>query len=226
MPRLSQVSGRFVVAANGLMEGQQGQGSTLLLPNLTSVSNCTFRHLTDLQIPLLSQVGATLSLDETNLKTIQAPKLKSVGQTLGIVSNNHLTNVSFTELTTIGGALLIANNTELTNVNGFNQLEEIAGFLNMRGAFNNVSFPAVSSVQGGMSILSSSKDFDCSTLSQVKAAARGKTVVCQGMVKSAKPTSGDSSEDDPSGSSSSSAAATVVNHKGMIWVIIAILTMA
>ncbi|KAI8359463.1 hypothetical protein B0O80DRAFT_411365 [Mortierella sp. GBAus27b] len=186
MPHLTEVSGRLVVAANGLMEGQQGQGSTLLLPNLTSVSNCTFRHLTELQIPKLAQVGSSLSFDETNLKSIVAPHLKSVGQTLSIVSNNWLTNVSLAELTTIGGALLIANNTELTDISGFNQLKDISGVLNMRGAFNNVSLPAVSTVQGGMSVLSSSKDFDCSTLNKVKAAARGKTVVCQSMVKSAK----------------------------------------
>ncbi|KAK3805929.1 MAG: hypothetical protein J3Q66DRAFT_393276 [Benniella sp.] len=147
MPRLTEVSVRFVVAANGLMEGQQ-------------VTNCTFRHLTDLQIPQLSQVGASLAFDETNLQTILAPKLKAVGQTLSIVSNNWLMNLTFTELASIGGALLIANNTELTNVDGFKQLKDISGVLNMRGAFNNVSLPTVSTVQGGMSVLSSSKDVE------------------------------------------------------------------
>ncbi|KAK3805197.1 MAG: hypothetical protein J3Q66DRAFT_446092 [Benniella sp.] len=52
------------------------------LPKATDlgvITNCTFRHLTDLQIPQLSQVGASLAFDETNLQTILAPKLKAVG---------------------------------------------------------------------------------------------------------------------------------------------------
>ncbi|KAI8599417.1 hypothetical protein EDD21DRAFT_324452, partial [Dissophora ornata] len=165
MPSLTAVSGRLVIAANGLMEGK-GQGSSLHLPNLTSVSNCTFRHLTDLQVPSLSEVSSSLSFDETNLQTITVPQLKNVGQTLSIVSNNVLNNISFSELTSIGGALLIANNTQLTNVSGFDKLKDISGVLNMRGAFNNVSLPAVSTVQGGMSVQSSSNSFDCSTLSK------------------------------------------------------------
>ncbi|KAF9114274.1 hypothetical protein BGX27_011252 [Mortierella sp. AM989] len=218
MPALTSVAGRFIIAANGLMEGQ-GKGSTLLLPNLTSVSNCTLRHLTGLQITSLTDVSSSLSFDDTNLEAINVPKLKSVGQTLSIVSNNLLNNVSFAELTTIGGALLIANNTELTNVDGFNKLKDISGVLNMRGAFNNVSLPAVSTVQGGMSVMSSSSTFDCSTLSKVKAGARGKTA-CQAMVKSAKPTNADGSEKELS--SGSSAAAVAVASKEMLWAAVAV----
>ncbi|KAF9932196.1 hypothetical protein FBU30_008751 [Linnemannia zychae] len=192
IPSLNTVSGRLIIAANGLMEGH-GDGSSLHLSNLTSVSNCTLRHLTDLQLPSLSTVGSSISFDETNLKLISAPHLKTVGQTLSIVSNNLLSNISFSELTSIGGALLIANNTELTSVDGFALLKEISGVLNMRGDFSNVTFPSVSSIQGGMSVLSSSNDFDCSTLSKVKASARGKTV-CQAQVKSAKPTNSNSDE--------------------------------
>ncbi|KAF9210113.1 hypothetical protein BGZ49_005509 [Haplosporangium sp. Z 27] len=200
MPALKTVAGHLIIAANGLMDGQ-GKGSTLLLPNLTSVSNCTLRHLTELKLDSLSDVGASLSFDETNLEAISAPKLKFVGQTLSIVSNNLLNNVSFAELTNIGGALLIANNTELTNVDGFNKLKDISGVLNMRGAFNNVTFPALSTIQGGMSVMSSSSTFDCSTLSKIKAGARGKTH-CQAMVKSAKPTNADGTEIEQMSSSS------------------------
>ncbi|KAF9431592.1 hypothetical protein BGZ76_000099 [Entomortierella beljakovae] len=202
MPALTSVAGHLVIAANGLMEGQ-GMGSSLLLPNLTSVSNCTLRHLTELQIPSLTEVSSTLSFDETNLETISAPKLKSVGQTLSIVSNNLLNNITFSELTTVGGALLIANNTELLVVDGFAKLKDISGVLNMRGSFNNVSLPSVSTVQGGMSVMSSSNTFDCGTLSKVKAGARGKTQ-CQAMVKSAKPTNANDKEEGAEGSSAAS----------------------
>ncbi|KAF9357604.1 hypothetical protein BGX26_003448 [Mortierella sp. AD094] len=207
MPALTTVAGRLIITANGLMEGQ-GKGLTLLLPNLTSVSNCTLRHLTELQITSLSEVGSSISFDETNLRAINAPKLKSVGQTLSVVSNNLLSNVSFAELTTIGGALLIAN-------------KDISGVLNMRGAFNNVSLPSVSTVQGGMSVMSSSSTFDCSSLSKVKAGARGKTL-CQAMVKSARPTNADGSEKEES-SSSSSSAATAAN-KEIAWAAVAVLS--
>ncbi|KAF9428811.1 hypothetical protein BGZ94_000992 [Podila epigama] len=192
MPSLKTVSGRFIIAANGLLEGE-GDGSSLHLANLTTCSNCTFRHLHELQIPSLSVVAASLSFDENNLKNLNVPALKSVGQTLSIVSNNLLSDISFPELTLIGGALMIANNTQLTTVDGFKNLTEISGVLNMRGAFDNVSLPKVTSVQGGMSILSSSSDFDCSSLAKVKASARGKTVVCQAQVLSAKPTNADGS---------------------------------
>ncbi|KAF8943215.1 hypothetical protein BGZ47_005681 [Haplosporangium gracile] len=194
IPGLNAISGQLIVAANGLMEGK-GEGASLHLANLTTVSNCTLRHLTDLQLPSLAIVSSSLSFDETNLKLIQAPYLKTVGQTLSIISNNNLNNISFSELTSIGGALLIANNTLLTSVNGFGKLKDIAGVLNIRGDFSNISFPNVSSVQGGMSILSSSKDFDCSTLSKVKASARGK-IVCQAQVKSAKPTNSNDGDGD------------------------------
>ncbi|KAG0329011.1 hypothetical protein BGZ99_003641 [Dissophora globulifera] len=220
MPSLKAISGHLVIAANGLMEGQ-GKGASLHLPNLTSVSNCTLRHLTDLQVPSLTAVSSSLSFDETNLQTINVPLLKSVGQTLSIVSNNVLRNISFAELTSIGGALLIANNTELTDVSGFNKLKDISGVLNMRGAFNNVSLPAVTAVQGGMSVLSSSKDFDCSTLGKVKASARGKTV-CQAQVKAAKPTNADGSDID--GASVGSSATAVMNTMDKLWVAAAVLS--
>lgn len=86
----------------------------------------------------------------------------------------------------------------------------------------NVSFPAVSSVQGGMSILSSSKDFDCSTLSKVKASARGKTVVCQAQVKSAKPTNSNGDRDDASLNGSSSLMSTTT--QGAVWATVALLS--
>ncbi|KAG0362478.1 hypothetical protein BG005_005491 [Podila minutissima] len=191
MPSLKAVSGKLVIAANGLMEGQSN-GSSLLLSNLTACSNCTFRHLTELKVPSLSAVSASLSFDETSLEKLDVPALKTVGQTLSIVSNNVLSNISFAELTSIGGALLIANNTELTTIDGFQNLKDIAGVLNMRGAFNNISLPHVTNVEGGMSVLSSSNDFDCSTLAKVKARARGKTV-CRAKVVSAKPTNADGS---------------------------------
>ncbi|KAI9240855.1 MAG: hypothetical protein BYD32DRAFT_358922, partial [Podila humilis] len=165
MPSLKTVSGRLTIAANGLMEGQ-GHGSSLLLSNLTTCSNCTFRHLTEFQAPSLSTVSASLSFDETNLEKLEIPALKTVGQTLSIVSNNLLSNVSFAELISIGGALLIANNTQLRTVGGFQSLKDIAGVLNMRGAFSNISLPHVTNVKGGMSVLSSSTDFDCSTLAK------------------------------------------------------------
>ncbi|KAI1319149.1 hypothetical protein EDD11_004792 [Mortierella claussenii] len=224
MPGLTTVSGRLIIAANGLMEGGQGKGISLLMPNLTSISNCTLRHLTDLKVPSLTQVISSLSFDETNLETIDAPHLKTVGQTLSIVSNNLLSNVSFPELTTIGGALLIANNTALTSVSGFNQLKDISGALQMRGAFNNVSLPAVSTVQGDMSVLSSSKDFDCQTLSKVKASALGKTV-CLAQVKSAKPSSNANNDGLDDSSVGSSAVVHAVHYsKEVIWATAAILS--
>ncbi|KAF9103676.1 hypothetical protein BGX29_003093, partial [Mortierella sp. GBA35] len=186
IPSLNTISGRLIVAANGLMEGH-GEGSSLHLANLTSITNCTLRHLTDLQVPSLKAVSSSLSFDETNVKQIDAPHLRTIGQTLSIVSNNVLSNISFAELTSIGGALLIANNTELIIVNRFSKLKDISGVLNIRRNIANISLPLVSTVQGGMSVLSSSKDFDCSTMSKVKAGARGKTI-CQAQVKSARPT--------------------------------------
>ncbi|KAF9292204.1 hypothetical protein BGZ68_009795 [Mortierella alpina] len=221
MPSLTTVLGRFVIAANGLMEGK-GQGSSLHLNNLTSVSNCTLRHLTDIEVPALTSVGASLAFDETNIKDIVVPNLRTVGQTLSIVSNNLLGNVSFGELTTIGGALLIANNTELTTIDGFGKLKDIAGVLNMRGAFATVSLPAVSTVQGGMSVLSST-NFDCTTLSKVKANARGKTI-CQANVKSARPTNADGSEIQDSAAPGS--LLVKAREQGSLWMALAVLSYA
>ncbi|KAG0263789.1 hypothetical protein DFQ27_001614 [Actinomortierella ambigua] len=203
IPHLGSVSSHLVVSANGLMEGG-GEGSALLASNLSTCSNCTFRHLTELDLSNLVSVGSALALAETNLKSVKMAKLKSVGQTLSIASNNQLANVTFPELGTIGGALQVANNSILTQIDGFPKLTEIGGVLDIRGAITNATWPAIKSVQGGLTVMSSTH-FDCTTLANVKAGTRGK-VQCQEMSKSAQPSSnrnGNSSDADSSAGSTS-----------------------
>ncbi|KAG0245478.1 hypothetical protein BGW41_000105 [Actinomortierella wolfii] len=200
MPQLTSVNKFLMVAANGLMEGH-GEGSTLLVSNLTTCADCTFRHLTELDISSLTKVSSALAIDETNLTAVNAPKLKSVGQTMSIVACHRLTNASFPELTAIGGALQIANNTNLVNVDGFGKLAEIGGVLDVRGAIANMSFPLMRSIQGGLTVMSSS-DFDCSSLANVKAGTRGK-IQCQAKVQSARPINGNSPELDSNAGSAS-----------------------
>ncbi|KAF9978438.1 hypothetical protein BGZ73_002334 [Actinomortierella ambigua] len=206
MPHLSTVSSHLLIAANGLMEGS-GEGSALLANNLTTCSNCTFRHLTELDLSNLVSIGSALAFAETNLKMLKLPKLKTIGQTLSIASNNQLSSLSFPELTTIGGALQIANNTVLTEIDGFAKLSEIGGVLDIRGAIANASWPVLKSVQGGMTVMSSTH-FDCSILANVKAGTRGK-VLCHEMAKSAQP--GNSNSNTPDADSSAVSASM---HRG------------
>merc|ERR1712000_594297 len=69
-----------------------------------------------------------------------------------------LNNLSFPELTTIGGGFLVANNTELEAVDQFPKLKTIAGALDFRGVFENVTFPALGDVRGGANVESSTQD--------------------------------------------------------------------
>lgn len=70
-----------------------------------------------------------------------------------------------------------------------------------------------------MSVLSSSKDFDCSTLSKVKASARGKTI-CQAQVRSAKPTNSNGDDDSLLNSANGLKATT----QGAVWATVALLS--
>ena len=70
-----------------------------------------------------------------------------------------------------------------------------------------------------MSILSSSKDFDCSTVSKVKASARGKAI-CQAQVKSAKPTNSNGGDGDALLNSANGLKAT---NQRTVWTAVALL---
>ncbi|VVT56827.1 uncharacterized protein SAPINGB_P005314 [Magnusiomyces paraingens] len=151
------------------------------LPKLTSAHNATFRDASSINIANVSLVNSTLSFVNTTVKNIQLPKLTDIEGSLAIVSNSQLTNISFPLLTVIGGGFQIANNSKLASFSGFPLLETVGGAIDFVGDFDNATLPELSTVRGGVTVDSSSEDFNCSSWNALQSAngIRGDSYVCK-----------------------------------------------
>ncbi|KAI9811654.1 MAG: hypothetical protein M1827_005403 [Pycnora praestabilis] len=146
--QLTNVTSSLNIEANG-------RNLTASFPNLQTASNMTFRNCSDVLMPSLATVDGYLILDENFLTNFAAPNLTSTGGSLVFVGNSDLTNISLPILKTINGGYQIANNTALDTINGFQNLQVIAGALDFSGNFTNVSLPALTDVRGGFNMQSS-----------------------------------------------------------------------
>lgn len=107
-------------------------------PNLMWAFNVTFRNCSKISIPSLASVNGSMGFYGGNYDTLAAPNLTSVGQTLSIVSNSKLSNISMPNLTTIGGGFQLANNSALEKIDGFGALKTVGGALDFKGNFKRL----------------------------------------------------------------------------------------
>lgn len=112
-----------------------GRDLEISFPNLEDAANLTFRNVSKVSMPSLSNVGGSMGFYSDSFKTFSAPNLTETGGTLAFVDSPELSNLSFPALTQIGGGFLIANNTALKAITGFPKLKTIVGALDFAGAF-------------------------------------------------------------------------------------------
>lgn len=180
---------------------------TISLPNLESAANLTFINISDVSLPSLSEIGGAAGFYYATFEEFSAPNLTSSGNDIAFVSCGNLKNLSFPQLTTIGGGFQIANNSQLEVVNGFPKLKTIAGALDFRGVFENVTFPSLSDVRGGANVESSTQDqslCDAFDRASSRGIIKGETT-CK-VNEANEQTNGTSTSGSDSSSSSSSAA--------------------
>lgn len=133
---LDSISMQLGNVSTGLVLEANGQDLQVEFPNLIWANNMTIQNVTDLSIPSLASVNGSIGFYANYFDSVAAPNLTQVGGSLSVVSNEHLTKVSFPELKLIVGGLLIANNTHLENIDGFNRLTAVGGAVNVFGSFN------------------------------------------------------------------------------------------
>jgi len=136
-----------------------GMNLEIEFPNLVNAANLTFRNVSSISMPSLSEVPGSMGFYSNAFESFAAPNLTFTGNTIAFVDSPSLTNISFPMLETIGGGVIIANNTELTSLAGaFDSLETIDGDINFYGTFEAVSFKALTDVKGASTIYTSSSN--------------------------------------------------------------------
>lgn len=129
-----------------------------------SVRTATFFNLGSIDMPALGSVKADISFHDNEFTKLSLNAIEIIDGTLAIANNNQLVETSFNNLIRINGALSIGNNTELSAIDGFPALSEIHGTLDLAGAFNSYSLPALQDVRGGMRLQTTSTKLGCSDI--------------------------------------------------------------
>jgi hypothetical protein len=114
----------------------------------------------------------------------------STANSLQIQNNADLSSVQFPSLTSLGGSLQFAANPDLNAINGFNQLTNVGGNVDLTGNFQSVSLPDLDSVGGGINIQSTNPAFQCPSNigeDRTNGVVKGKGFVCAGNIKNPTP---------------------------------------
>ena len=126
---ISTITGSLNIAANFKM-------LEITFDNLQSANNMTFRNVSSVTMPSLSQVNGSLGFYSDTFQSFSAPNLTATGGALAFVDSPQLSNITMPRLTTVGAGFLIANNTNLKAINGFPKLQTIVGALDFAGTFD------------------------------------------------------------------------------------------
>jgi hypothetical protein len=139
-PHLLEFTSNMGNITNAAVFNANGPNLTVSFPLLKWASNMTFRDVGSVNIPSLQVINGSLGFYESNIETISAPNLTSVGNfatgvgSLAFVANNALTNISMNVLKSVGGADQVANNTIL-NAISFPALVNVGGAIDFSGDF-------------------------------------------------------------------------------------------
>lgn len=116
----------------------EGGGADLevILPNLQSAANLTFRNVFRVETPSLEFVEGSIGFFESSFESYAAPNLTDVGQSLSFSDNGELNNLTLPELVSVGGGFLISKNPKLDKIDGINKLETVGGALDYSGDFS------------------------------------------------------------------------------------------
>ncbi|SCU95522.1 LAFA_0G00804g1_1 [Lachancea sp. 'fantastica'] len=151
------------------------------MPSLLWANNLTVRDVASISFPRLQYVNKSLEIIENNFESFEAPVLKTVGGTLGVIQNSRLARVDFSNVTTIQGGLMIANNSNIDKIDFLPELREIGGAIQFIGTFHDTDFPRLRLVRGSALVRSTSSALDCSkwiTPVSGNSIIRGGRIVC------------------------------------------------
>jgi hypothetical protein len=113
-----------------------GANLELSMPNLQFGKDFTLQNIGSLSVPSLQSVNGTLNILDSQMKSIDAPKLTTVGSTLKIFKNTLLSELSMDKLSTVNGGFVIGSCPELKKIDGLSALTKIDGNLDFSGAFD------------------------------------------------------------------------------------------
>ncbi|SCU96418.1 LADA_0H00826g1_1 [Lachancea dasiensis] len=150
-------------------------------PSLIWANNLTVRDVASVTFPQLQYVNQSFEVIENNFERFETPLLKTVGGTLGVIQNTHLSHIDFSNVTTIQGGLMIANNSNVDKIDFLPELREIGGAIQFIGTFHETVLPKLRLVRGSALVRTTSSAMDCSkwtTSINGNSVIRGGKIVC------------------------------------------------
>jgi len=153
--------GSLTSASTAISVAFNGASASVDLSSLLTVGNVSLNNVGDVLIPVLANISGSLSFDKCTSDKYAAPNLTLIQQSLSIIDNGALTEISMPMLQEVDGGFVIANNSQLQTVTGFPKLSSVGGALDVTGVFSNISFSSLSDVRGDLNIQSSYKGFTC-----------------------------------------------------------------
>ena len=134
--QLSSVNVNKITNATGLISfSANSEDLKIKFPNLEKADNMTFRNTSMVSVPSLKSTKGLLGLYSNYFEEFFAPNLTSSGA-LVFNDNSALKNISLPVLKTVDGPFQIANNSKLESFKGAPKLEEISGTLDFTGVFD------------------------------------------------------------------------------------------
>jgi hypothetical protein len=155
---------------------------------LEEVRAAEFRNAAGVSLEKLRQVNGDISFIANTFPSLDMPNLQEIVGTLNIADNAQLSKLSMQKLNRLGGALSVGGNKQLIHVDAFPSLQAIEGSVDCYGEFDDLEFPVLNDVRGGLNIQSSSQMFNCDGMNQMKnGVIKGTTFTCVGSVAQPKP---------------------------------------
>mgnify|MGYP003361629360 CR=1 FL=1 len=167
--------------SNGLSISSNGDDLELIFNNLEWANNVTILGAGSVEFNALTKINQSIGFINNTFTSLNMDNITAIGVTLNVVSNDDLTELSFSSLKTLGGALVVANNTKLTNITGFPELTTIGGALDVIGDFTEFTLPKLTSIKGGADIETTKSNFSCDAFNALekKGKIEGDKYVCK-----------------------------------------------
>lgn len=109
----------------------------------------------------IGSVGSSSSIYDGTFENYTLPWGPGANPGLLIYGFGSLGALTFPKLNSIGGDFLFAENPVVKNIDGFPDLSKISGNVNITGNFDELKFPALTSIGGAINILTTSSSFQC-----------------------------------------------------------------
>ncbi|KAI8065388.1 uncharacterized protein B0P05DRAFT_515295 [Gilbertella persicaria] len=153
------------------------------LDQVESLHDATFRNVAGISLKNLKKVGGDISFISNSFESLTLPIASDIGGTLTLTENMLLNNLSMPHLNHLGGALSVNNNNKLNSISAFASLQQVDGTLDITGGFDELDFPVLVDVRGGLNIQTSSDQFSCDNVNKLKhGIIKGNAFICKSAV--------------------------------------------